>query len=70
MTSNNKKRLVIFYKLDNVIIVGAFVFTHHGASRAFLTVGQIMIFPNYVIVTSKPLCSLHIELENECGLCI
>jgi len=43
----------------------AFVSTLHGASRAFLTsewrnltVGQIMFLPNYVIVTSKTLCSL------------
>jgi len=37
-----------------------------GASRANvtsqwrnMTVGQIMVLPNYVIVTSKTLCSLH-----------
>jgi len=43
--------------------MAAFVFKLHGASKTFLTsqwrnltVGQIMVFPNYVIVTSKKLC--------------
>jgi len=44
--------------------MAAFVLTLHGASRAFLTsqwrnltLGQITVLPNYVIVTSKTLCS-------------
>jgi len=43
-----------------------FLFTLNGASRAFLTsqwrsltIGQSMVLANYVIVTSKTLCSLY-----------
>jgi len=43
--------------------VVAFIFRPHGTSRAILTSQgrnlTIMILPNYVIVTSKTLCSLH-----------
>jgi len=48
------------------VLLAAFVFKLYGASRAFLTsqwrnltVGQIMLLPNYVIVTSKTLWTLH-----------